>query len=150
LQNTSQDIDMSKKTLQIVLAILALIPILTGVMDLILGAHALNVSGGALPSEVVQNVVLDSQTRFLGAIWFGIGIILYWVIPSVDKQTTLFRLLAGVIFLGGIGRLFSAFLVGLPPVEFIAATVLELIGMPILVLWQSRVSLTEHSAIQET
>jgi Domain of unknown function (DUF4345) len=141
---------MSKKALQIVLAILALIPILTGGLDLILGAQALNIAGGALPSEVVQNVVLDSQTRFLGGIWFGIGIILYWVILSVDKRTVLFRLLTGGIFLGGMGRLFSAFLVGLPPAEFIAATVLELIGMPLLVLWQSRVSLTEHAALQET
>lgn len=141
---------MSKKALQIVLAILALIPILTGGMDLILGAQALNVAGGALPPEVLQNVVLDSQTRFLGGIWFGIGVILYWVIPSVDKRTALFRLLAGGIFLGGIGRFVSAFLVGLPPAEFIAATVLELIGMPLLVLWQSRVSLTEHAVIPET
>ncbi len=141
---------MSKKALQIVLAILALIPILTGGLDLVLGAQALNIAGGALPSEVVQNVVLDSQTRFLGAIWFGIGVILYWVITSVDKRTVLFRLLAGAIFLGGVGRLVSAFLIGLPPVEFIAATMLELIGMPLLILWQSRVSLTEHAVLQET
>jgi Domain of unknown function (DUF4345) len=77
---------------------------------------------------------------------------MYWVILSIDKQTTLFRLLAGAIFLGGIGRLSSVFLVGLPPSEFIAFIALELIGMPLLVLWQSWIStsVSEHAVSQET
>jgi hypothetical protein len=143
---------MSKRALQIVLAILALIPILTGGLDLFLGARALNVAGGVFPPEVISNAFLDSQIRFLGAIWFGIGVMMYWIIPSIDQQTTLFRLLAGAIFLGGIGRLSSAFLVGLPPSEFIVFIALELIGMPLLVLWQSWISTSasEHPASQET
>jgi hypothetical protein len=134
---------MNKKALQIVLAILGLIPILTGGLDLILGAHSLNVAGSLLPSEVLNDIVLDSQIRFLAAIWFGIGIILYWIIPAIDKQTMLFRLLAGGIFLGGIGRVSSAVMVGTPPIQFIGATVLELLGMPLLILWQSTVSKPE-------
>ena len=143
---------MSKKALQIVLAVLALIPILTGGMDLILGTGALNLPVEVFRPEVINNAFLDSQTRFLGAIWFGLGIMMYWVIPSIDKQTTLFRLLMGIIFLGGIGRLSSVFLVGLPPAESIAAIVLELIGMPLLILWQSWISTSasEHSALPET
>lgn len=136
------------------LAVLGLIPTITGGLSLILGARAFNVVGGSIPSEAVNNVVLDSEVRFLGAIWFGIGVVMYWVIPSIDQQTTLFRLLIGGIFLGGIGRLVSAFLVGIPPVQFIAVIVLELIGMPLLVLWQSLISmsnsLTEKPTIQET
>ncbi len=84
LQNTSQIIKMSKKILQSVLAVLGLIPILTGVLDLFLGASSLNVDGASLSSEVVSNIVLDSQIRFLGAIWFGFGIILYWILFSRD------------------------------------------------------------------
>ncbi len=145
---------MSKKTLQIVLAILSLIPILTGGLDLILGAQSVNTVGGSLPLSALNDVVLNSQIRFLAAIWFGMGMILYWVIPSIDRQTTLFRLLMGGIFIGGIGRISSAILVGIPPVQFVAVIVLELIGVPILVLWQSLISksngLTEHPTIQET
>jgi hypothetical protein len=139
--------------LQTVLAILGLIPILTGGLDLILGARSLRVVGSSMPLGNLNDVVLDSQIRFLAAIWFGVGIILYWVIPSIDKQTTLFRLLMGGIFLGGIGRISSAVLVGIPPVQFIAVIVLELVGVPILVLWQSALSksnkLTEHFVTQE-
>ena len=119
-----------------------------------MGVGALLVVGGSVPSEAINNVAIDSDIRFLGAIWFSIGVILYWVIPAIDKQTTLFRLLIGGIFLGGLGRLSSALLIGIPPTQFIAAIALELIGMPLLLLWQSLLpksdSLTEYPAIQET
>jgi Domain of unknown function (DUF4345) len=142
---------MNKKALQIVLAILGLIPILTGGLDLILGARSLNFFGSLLPITALNDIVLDSQIRFLGAIWFGVGITWYWVISAIERQTTLFRLLIGGVFLGGIGRASSALLVGIPPIQFIAAIALELIGMPLLLLWQSSVSksnrLTEPSTI---
>jgi Domain of unknown function (DUF4345) len=128
---------MNKKVLQIVLGILGLIPILTGALDLMLGASALNIFGAAVSPDVLNNVVIDSQIRFLGAIWLGVGIVLYWALPAIEKQTTLFRLLIGSIFLGGIGRSISAFSVGTPPNHLIAATVIELIGMPLIILWQS-------------
>jgi hypothetical protein len=141
---------MNKKTLQFVLAVLGLIPIITGGLSILLGMQALVVLGDPIPTEAVNNIVLDSETRFLGAIWFGIGVAIYWLIPSIDKQIALFRLIAGSIFLGGIGRLLSAFLVGVPPVHFFVFIVLELIGMPLLVLWHSYISgsrnLTSHPA----
>lgn len=140
---------MNRKILQLVLAVLGLIPLLTGGLSLLLGAHAFNVIGGSIPSTAINNVVLDSEARFLGAIWFSIGVLLYWILPSIHQQTTLFRLLTGGIFLGGLGRLASAFLVGIPPVQFIAAIVLELIGMPLLIMWQSLIS-TSSSLIERS
>jgi Domain of unknown function (DUF4345) len=152
LQNANQIANMNKKVLQIVLGILGLIPILTGGLDLIVGASALNLAGASIAPEVLDNVVLDSQIRFLGSIWLGIGIVLYWILPAIEKQTILFRLLLGIIFLGGIGRLTSVFLVGVPPIELIAATGLELIGMPLLIVWQSLIStsnnMTERSELK--
>jgi hypothetical protein len=137
---------VSKKTLQIILAILSLIPIFTGGLDLILGARSLNVVGSSISLEAVNDIVLDSQIRFLASIWLGFGIILVWTIPSIDRQTILFRLLMGGVFLGGIGRLASAVLVGVPPIQFIAVIILELIIIPILVLWQSSIS-SDNNAI---
>jgi hypothetical protein len=141
-----KDVGMSKKALQIVLAVLGLIPILTGGLSLVLGVGALSVVGGDITSEMSSNIVFDSEIRFLGAIWLGVGVLVYWIIPSIDKQTTLFRLLTGTIFLGGIGRSLSAFLVGIPPALFIAIIVLELLGMPLLVLWQSFISTSDNHA----
>jgi hypothetical protein len=135
---------MNKKVLQIVLGVLGLIPILTGGLDLIVGANALNLAGASISPEVLANVVLDSQIRFLGSIWLGVGIVLYWLLPRIETQTTLLRLLLGIIFLGGIGRLISALLVGVPPTELIAATGLELIGMPLIMVWQSFISIYDN------
>lgn len=131
---------MNKKALQFVLAVLGLIPIITGGLSIVLGLRALIVLGDPVPLEAVGNIILDSETRFLGAVWFGTGVAIYSMIPSIDKQTTSFRLVMGAIFLGGIGRLLSAFLVGIPPVQFIVFILLELIGMPLLVLWQLYIS----------
>jgi Domain of unknown function (DUF4345) len=140
-------INMSKRVLQVVMGVLGLIPILTGGLDLMLGAKALNIVGAMVSSEALNNVVLDSQIRFFGAIWFGVGIVLYWMLPAIEKQATLFRLLLGIIFLGGIGRLISVFLVGIPPTELVAATALELIGMPLLIWWQLLIATSNNITV---
>lgn len=64
----------------------------------------------------------------------------YAIIPTIEKQTLLFRLIATTIILGGIGRLLSLVFIGNPPALFIALIVLELVGMPLLVLWQSHLA----------
>lgn len=45
-----------------------------------------------------------------------------------------------MIFLGGVGRLLSMFFLALPPLPFVAFTVLEIVGAPLLVVWQARLS----------
>jgi hypothetical protein len=84
--------------------------------------------------------LLDSNLRFFSGVWLGLGVAMYWIIPTIEKQTLLFRALWGMIFIGGIGRLISMLMVGLPPAPFIGFTALEIVGAPLLVLWQSRVS----------
>lgn len=149
-----KDVGMNKKVFQTVLAVLGLIPVITGGLSVAFGVNAFSFVGGLVTPDMASNIVLDSEIRFLGAIWFGIGILVFWIIPSIDRQTSLFRLLMAIIFLGGVGRLLSAFLVGIPPTLFIAIIVLELVGMPLLVVWQSSISapnnLAEPSAMQET
>jgi hypothetical protein len=68
---------MSRLLLQICTALLALIPIATGIVTM-LGAEA---------------PVLDSNLRFLGGIWLGIGLAMLWLVPSIERQGTLFRAL---------------------------------------------------------
>jgi hypothetical protein len=41
----------------------------------------------------------------------GIGLVPYWLIPKIDKQTALLRALWSTIFHRGVGRLISMFLV---------------------------------------
>jgi hypothetical protein len=65
---------------------------------------------------------------------------IFWLIPRIETQTVLFRVIWGAIFVGGVGRLLSAALVGVPPAPFIAFTALEIAGAPIFIRWQGLVA----------
>jgi hypothetical protein len=124
---------MSKTSLQILTAILGLVPILTGIIGLFGLADPLYASAGI---PVVP--VLDSNLRFFAGV--GLGIAILWLVPRIESQTVLFRTIWGAIFLGGVGRLLSILFAGLPAVPFVAFTALELVGAPIFVYWQHRVA----------
>ena len=126
---------MSRTSLQIVTGVLGLIPVLTGIIGLFGLADPLYASAGI---PVIP--VLDSNLRFFAGVWLGIGIAILWLVPRIESQTVLFRTVWGAIFLGGVGRLLSILFAGLPPVPFVAFTVLELVGAPFFVYWQHRVA----------
>lgn len=130
---------MSKRSLQIVLGILAIIPITTGLLGMLGVRDPPYVAAGVPPI-----VILDSNLRFYSGVWFGLGLALYWVIPTIERQTVLFRALWTMIFIGGIGRLLSMTMLAWPPVPFVAFTALEIVGAPFFVLWQSRLSKTTN------
>ncbi|WP_076858664.1 DUF4345 domain-containing protein [Bradyrhizobium mercantei] len=126
---------MGRRPLQIATALLALVPILTGIITMLGVSDPLYASSGvpALP-------VLDSNLRFFGGVWLGLGLALLWLVPRIERESVLFRVVWGGIFLGGIGRLLSMMMVGLPPLPFVGFTALEVIGAPLFVYWQHRVA----------
>ena len=124
---------MSKRGLQVALAVLGAIPVLTGIIGMFGLSDPIYASAG-----IPANALLDSNLRFFGGIWLGLGLSLYLLIPNVEKQTLLFRVLWGMIFLGGLGRLASMLFLGLPPLPFIGFTLLEIVGAPFFVWWQAR------------
>lgn len=87
-----------------------------------------------------QDPNLDSQLRFLGGVWLGVGLCALALIPRIEQQQTMFRALWLMIFLGGLGRLLSMLMVGTPWPPFIGFTALEVLGAPLFVWWQSRVA----------
>lgn len=91
-------------------------------------------------ANLPSNVLLDSNLRFFGGVWFVLGIAMYWLIPRVEQQTVLFRTLWIMIFVGGLGRLFSMLFLGLPPAPFIFFALLEIVGAPIFIALQSRLA----------
>ena len=124
----------SYRNLQIFTAVLALIPTLSGIVTL-MGVHDPLYTALALPDDPL----LDSNLRFFGDVWLGLGLAVFWMLPRLSEQTALFRVVWGAIFLGGVGRLLSMSVVGLPPAPFIAFTLLEIVGAPLFVVWHARV-----------
>jgi hypothetical protein len=124
---------MGKRGLQIVCGILAIIPVATGMIGL-LG------TSDPLYAGVPANVLLDTNLRFFAGVWLVLGLALLWVLPRIDRETALFRVLWAMVFAGGIGRLVSMLVLAVPPAPFIAFTVLELVGAPLIVWWHSRLA----------
>jgi len=126
---------VSRRLLQILTALLGLIPLATGIITMFGLSDPLYAS-----MQLPQSPLLDSNLRFFGGVWCALGIALFWMIPSIERQTVLFRVIWGAVFLGGIGRLLSILFAGLPPLPFIGFTALEIVGAPLFVYWQYRVA----------
>ncbi len=129
-----------KRPLQIATSVLGLIPVITGVISMMGVTDPIYVA-----ANIPHNALLDSNLRFFGGLWLGVGLALLWLVPRIDTLmgTIVFRLLWGMIFIGGIGRLLSMIFIGVPPVPFIGFTALEIIGAPLFVLWQRKIKATQ-------
>ena len=126
---------MSRLPLQVCTAVLALIPIATGVVTLLGVQDPLY-----RPLSLPPAPVLDSNLRFFGGLWLGVGLAMLWLVPSIEHQGVLFRALWVGIFLGGVGRVLSWIVIDAPPKAFIGFTLLELVGAPLFIYWQYRVA----------
>lgn len=124
---------MSKKLLQCVVALLALIPLSTGFAGVAFGPSFV-LGGAPVPVD------LDSHFRFLSGIFLAVGVMFYASIPSIERKSMLFRVAASLVFAGGLARLISLLAVGAPSTAHLAGLLMELAVVPMLVLWQARVS----------
>jgi hypothetical protein len=62
-----------------------------------------------------------------------------WTVPWIEQQGTLFRWLWAAVFLGGVSRLLSWLVIG-APLPYIGFLLLEIVGAPLFIYWQSRVA----------
>jgi hypothetical protein len=128
---------MTRRNLQILMWLLVPVPVVTGLIGMMGVGDPLYAGLGLdLPHEPT----FDSNLRFLGGVWCGLGLAAAWTIPRIERETALFRTVWGAIFVGGVGRLLSIALVGAPLAPFIGFTALEIIGAPLIVLWQAKVA----------
>lgn len=121
---------------------LAVIALLTGAGDVIVGLSGQRLIGAAL-EEGYADPLLNSQIRYLGAIWLGFGLLLWMCSRDVARHTGLIRGALWIVILGGVGRLISVVQFGLPAAPtgaafVIGAIVIELVLMPLLLVWLRR------------
>jgi hypothetical protein len=126
---------VSRCALQAVNGTLALLTIFLGGASLLLGADS-----PIYPNDLAIVPTLDSNLRFFGGLTVGLGVALLWITPAIERHTTIFRVLWLSALAGGIGRIVSAVIVGLPPVPVLAFTAIEVPGVPLLIYWQTRVA----------
>lgn len=119
----------AKRTLQGLLALLSLLPLIVGALGFIEGAALFLPVGAATPK-------LDSQFRYLSAWDIGLVMIVWWIIPQIEHQTALFRIICFAVFLGGVGRILAWYVTGWPGIAFLTVMAIELL-IPLLIPWQA-------------
>lgn len=93
-----------------------------------------------LPDNARPNVGLDSHFRYLSGIFLGLLVALYSCVPSIERRGPRLRLLGALIICGGLGRLISFFVAGVPGTGHQYGLGMELLVTPLLLLWQARVA----------
>lgn len=134
--------DGGRRELQVTLAVLSAIPFLSGLVGMLAGPRVLPGVTGPMDATA------DSEYRFLSAFWFTTAPVIWSAIPRIEERTSLVRRLTAVVFAGGLARLVSWRVTGRPSPVFIAAIVLELVGIPAVMAWQSRIARLPGDSVQ--
>jgi hypothetical protein len=124
------------RLVKIITVTLSAIALLTGAMDVIVGVQGqANIGVGAAAAPPFDPV-LDSQVRFLGAVWLGLGAIQLLCLGDLRRYGPMLELCFAIVVLGGVGRALSLVQVGHPAtaigLTFIAvALLIELVLVPL-------------------
>ena len=118
--------------LQIVIAVLSLVPVATGIAGIVLGPRLLGATA-PWPAD------LDSHFRFLSGVFLIVGLAWWSCVPRLAEKGPRLRLLALMTFAGGLARLTSLGLAGAPSVGHMAGLGMELVIVPLIVLWHRRI-----------
>jgi hypothetical protein len=93
---------------------------------------------GWIGPDSPPSTLLDSEARFLSALAIGLGAIVFSIIKTVEKHSTLVRIIALATLGGALVRVLSIAQHGMPPSRALAALGLELVfGISLLILQPS-------------
>lgn len=121
-----------RRLLQLVAGAAALVPLSFGAIGVISGAAWL--AKARVPAD------LDSHFRYLSGIFLMLGVGFASCIPAIERRGERFRLLGAMVVAGGLARAVSLAMVGPPSTGHLAGLAMELVVVPLLLLWQARVS----------
>lgn len=121
-----------------VLRAAAVVAVATGTSVVLLGGRA--VPGGSEASASVESVL-----RFYAVWWIAAGPVLWRAAGSVGTGDPRLRQLCAITAAGGVARLLAASQTGMPHPLFQAVTVAELVGAPLLAVFDHRAFLAANS-----
>lgn len=120
-----------RRGLQIAMVVVAAVPLVLGLMNLMGGA------GAFVPPEHI-NANLDNMLRFY-AVWFtAVFFLTLWCVLNLDIAGPVMRIMFIVMALGGVARLYSITQVGIPDVPMLIAAGVE-IGVLAFIPWHAAV-----------
>lgn len=129
---------ISKRIMQLILGLISILALFTAYLGIAYGAVNWYYGFSAGQEYSKGFLMLESNFRFYNGLWLGVGIVLLWLIPRVEREKTTLRVIAVCFFCGGIGRLISLLFCGIPSPIDLVYVIIEL-GFPLLTLWQKRI-----------
>ncbi|HEV2867039.1 MAG TPA: DUF4345 domain-containing protein [Allosphingosinicella sp.] len=130
-------VGLERRLLQGAVALGCAVPLAAGAVGIVHGPAMLHGVAEAVTPD------LDSHFRYLSGLLLAVGIGFASCIPAIERKTGRFRLLALLVFIGGLGRLLSLLAAGEPGPGHIFGLAMELGVVPLLVLWQARLAAKE-------
>jgi len=121
-----------KLGLQIVLGLFSLIPLAFAVMGVLNGAAGLDPGGS--PASA-----LDNQFRYLSGMYVIVTLLIWSIIPDIERQFRTAAILCAALFIGGVARFISQASVGPGLPVQMTGMYIEL-GAPLLLIWQQFVA----------
>ncbi|MFN7054317.1 DUF4345 domain-containing protein [Hyphomonas sp.] len=121
-----------KLGLQIVLGLFSLIPLAFAVMGVMNGAAGLDPEGN-------PGAALDNQFRYLSGMYVIVTLLLWSIIPDIERQFRTAAIICAALFVGGVARFISQGAVGPGLPEQAIGMSIEL-GAPLLLIWQQMVA----------
>lgn len=110
----------------------AAVPVAAGIAGVVFGPGAVELPGFTASQ--------DSHARYLSGVLLGVGLAFWSTVPNIERRRARFRLLAAIVVLGGLARLFSLVVAGTPSAAMLGGLAIELVATPLLALWQARVA----------
>lgn len=124
---------IEKRLLQGIVAVACLLPLVVGGQGIVHGPAPFG-HVAAVPRD------LDSHFRYISGIFFATGLGFASCIPAIETKGPRFRLLGGLIVVGGLSRAVSLLAVGVPSRGHVLGLGMETIVVPLLMLWQWRLA----------
>jgi Domain of unknown function (DUF4345) len=94
-----------------------------------------------LDGDAFLTVSFDSHFRYLSGLLLAIGLAFWSTIRDIESKTERFGTLAFLVVVGGLARIVSLWVSGMPDRSMLFAFGMELIVTPVLAFWQFRLSL---------
>ena len=118
--------------------------ILIGLVPIFLGlGGVLGGASGMVPEPELYQLpdinALDSQYRYLAAVYVAVGAMILWSAGDVQGRAMLLRFAMLGWFLGGLARILSWMMVGQPADWQVSGIAVELIVPVVTLLWQRRI-----------
>jgi hypothetical protein len=126
--------EAEKRLLQAATALACFVPLSMGALSIIRSAAVLKGVTEPIPID------LDSHFRYLSGLLLGTGLVFLACLPRIERRRPVFLALGAIILVGGLSRLLSVFQHGWPSDGHRFGLIMELLVVPTIVLWQSRVA----------